>query len=355
MRFVRKRLSENDIQPAGTRWNADCDCVQVTNDGGITWVDDPGLDPRTNPALLLPPNTGPDVKCAAAAGMTEYFRHNVDARIREVNVIGLANATFAIVGVFIPVGVIVGLFFAVSSAMLTYAAAIVEAAFTEDVYDDIRNLLYCLLDADGRIDDAGYDEFRLQLASSVGNVVVDGMVDLAFQMAGVVGLSNAGAKLADPDAECESCGWCEVYDFAISDYGFTGTMYLGEPLAVWVDGVGFIANAAGGEYHQRAIFIERVVDAAQVTLAQFDFTQIGADGHISNYCWNNAGDAFSGAHCTASISPSPLIVEPDPYLEFTTIGFGMDNGGPGHPTLDYCVPRIVLEGNLDPPGIGEPC
>lgn len=211
MQLIRKRLSESEGTPPGTRYNPDTDTVQITPDGGLTWTDDPGSDPRKNPAFQLPPNTAPDVKCAAAAGMVAYIQNSVDTAIEASTVIGLANGIFAIIVAFLPITILAAVVIAIAEFLLGLGAAALIAAFTEETYDELRCILYCYLDDDGRLTEEGLANAQVKIASEIGDVVVDGVLVALISGTGYVGFNNAGAALADEDADCSECEDCTVY------------------------------------------------------------------------------------------------------------------------------------------------
>jgi len=232
MKIVRMKLTSDDFSNPGIRWNADCDCIQITVDGGDTWTNDDGADPRTNPAYLLPPNTESDVKCAAAGGMVYYVRSVVDAAIDGTSAAGIANAILAIGLAFLPIAPFFALIYAVVDALLVITGAVLDANFTPTVYDQLLCIFYCHVDAGGRLDAGAMEAVLEDCSSIIGNFTVQTVMELLVQLVGFVGFSNTGAKNADPEADCSACECCEsvLYDF------LTGTQM-------------FVPGAAGGDYH----------------------------------------------------------------------------------------------------------
>lgn len=211
MQLIRKRLSETEGTPPNTRYNPECDCVEVTTDGGATWTEDEGSDPRVNPAFQRPPNTEPDVKCAAAAGMVKYVEDAVDSAIDTTTVIGLANGIFAIIIAFLPITILAAVVLAVAEFLISLGAAALIAAFTSGVYTQLRCILYCFVDADGFLTDDTLSQAQAKIASEIGDPVVDAVFSILVSPTGVVGLNNAGSQLADGAADCSSCDDCVTY------------------------------------------------------------------------------------------------------------------------------------------------
>lgn len=235
MFLIRKRLTQDEGSPPDTRYNPDCDCVETSVDGGITWTENPGADPRSNPAYQMPPNESPDPRCAAAAGMVAYIRQFVDQGIAGGTGLGIANGIFALILIFIPISWFFALITAIASLLLDIGSAALAFSFTEEIYDDLLCIFYARIDEDGVLTDAALADVFADVAA-LGDTVVTAAFGLAVQPMGPVGMTNAGVKLADPDAEC-ACGWCFNVDLTLSDGGFTFTD-AGEYSA----GVGLIAN-----------------------------------------------------------------------------------------------------------------
>lgn len=245
MKIVRMELTPSDYAPTNVRWNADCDCVEITVDDGETWTADPGADPRSNPAYLLPPNTESDVKCASAGGMVAYVKQVVDAGIDGSTLTGLANALIGIALVFIPIAPLFALFFAIAEAILAIGSSALALNFTEGVYDDLLCIFFCNVDEDGRLDDAALEAVLEDVSAVISNFTVQTVMELLAQSVGAVGFSNAGAKLADGEADCSECdcGWCVYQDFRESAFDWTVYSGVGE----YIPGVGFTSTDFGSD------------------------------------------------------------------------------------------------------------
>lgn len=211
--LIRKRLSEREGSPPDTRYDEGCNCVQTSTDGGLTWNENVGADPRVNPAYNMPPNTYDDPQCAAAWGMAAAFKQFVDDGIAGTTAIGIANSVFALILVFIPVGWFFALIWAIAEAVLTIGSAALIAAFTEGRWDEIRCLFYCRLDEDGRLDPTSIDALQSDIYD-LGDLTINAMWDLFRGAAGYVGMNNAGVVLANPDGDCTECPceWCYEWD-----------------------------------------------------------------------------------------------------------------------------------------------
>lgn len=215
--LIRKKLTEDEFSNPALRYDETCDCIQFSPDGGTTWIDQPANDPRSSDAYRLPALTGSNTRCRAAEGMTALIRACVDARLDFISDAGLAGAILGIV-TFIPgFNVLWALILAFVGFAVTIAAEILEAAFTETVYDEIRCIFFCNISENGQMNAeqfvAAYDDL-INL-----DTIPRTWVQAVMNMVGAVGMSNAGVALeaaADCDA-CDECGWCYLFNFSSSD------------------------------------------------------------------------------------------------------------------------------------------
>jgi len=133
IQVLRKRLTESDVSPANLRWNPDCDCVEMTPDGGTTWNPAPGSDPRHAPAFRLPPRTGIDRRCDAAANQVKWFRDFIEAVTGLLEAGGLAfqvaNVALDFVDLVFPGAVLIELLVAIGAELFTIGGAALANAF----------------------------------------------------------------------------------------------------------------------------------------------------------------------------------------------------------------------------------
>jgi len=237
MQLIRKRLSPSEGRPPDTRYNPDTDTVETTPDGGETWNENEAVDPRVNPAYLMPPNTAPDVRCAAAAGMVEDVRRVANAGIAGTGIVGIGAIllTLAVIPFFWAYLLIV----AVASILLLIGSSAMAAAFTPEVYEFLLCAFYSNIDVDGRIDQAGFEAVQAAAAAEFSDPTIDATLAAVWQLHGAIGLSNAGVSWADPEADCVDCAtWCYTVDLADNDGGFE---FFAPGQGVWTSGVGLEA------------------------------------------------------------------------------------------------------------------
>lgn len=216
--LIRKRLWAGEFSNPALRYNSDCDCVQFTPDDGETWIDQPANDPRTSDAYRLPPLTGDDTRCRAAEGMTSLVRAAVDARLTTDGDIQFAGEIIGLAA-FIPgFNVLYALVLAFAFFAVTIAKAILEAAFTEPVYDQIRCIFYCNIGEDGQMSQPQFDAAYADLADL--DTIARTWVQATFNTFGCVGLSDAGVAL-EAAADCDECACdhCFTMSFETGDDG----------------------------------------------------------------------------------------------------------------------------------------
>lgn len=235
MMVIRKRLSATEGDPPGTRYNPDTDTVETTPDGGTTWTPNPGADPRTNPAYLLPP-LGADSSCQAADGMVLKMQGFVNALVIGTGVPGIGTSILGGMVFLIPgAGWLWALALGIASAALLTGAGVIAAAFDGDVWEQIKCIILCNIDDDGQVSTAQLDAIYADVDSDIGDSVVTVIVGQIFQSWGAIGMSNAGTY-GDPEAdcsECDACAWSYRWDFAVNDGSGDG---WGQ--AAWLTGYG---------------------------------------------------------------------------------------------------------------------
>lgn len=314
MEIVRVYLSANNIDPPGTRYNPDCDCIQTSPDGGATWTDNPGADPRTNDAYRLPAREGSDPKCDAAEAMTQHFKAQVDAFIAAADAVAYVNAAIQIAGAFFGlIGLFASKLFIIFEALLTIGVITVDAAMTEEVYDQIKCILYCQLEENGQLSAEGLANAQTQIDEEIGgtpNIVFD----LFAGAWGAVEWSNAGA-VGEFTGDCDECGCgCNFVDVTSVSYGtITNTLDTEwHIVATFLDGFGYGCNIVpvnGGDcFKVTAIFNQTGDDISNTAYRDMNTNEI-VFGNPINQCTNFVGlsSEISGSafECDVTICECP--------------------------------------------------
>jgi len=147
MMVIRKRLSATEGAPLNARINPDTGEYQVSPDGGITWVDDPLGDPRSNPAYIQPAPDVPDLKCAAAAGLVVAVDQYTTSLLSAFNIIGITTGSIALAGIWIPaIGWAYQLFLGVAGIVLGATSEAIVSAMTDENLETLRCIAYCHMD-----------------------------------------------------------------------------------------------------------------------------------------------------------------------------------------------------------------
>jgi len=346
MGIVRKLLTPDEVAAANTRYDSDCDCVQVTTDGGTTWTDAPGLNPRSQPAYRLPARGGADPRCDAAANMQDKLKSFVAQDVAGLAQFQLATALIGIVLIFLPeAGIIFDLFIAVAEAIITIGADAIEGAFTDAQWAIVLCILYCDIGSDGTVSSSQLSTIISDIETQCDSVVYD-VLSLHLQMIGEVGLTNAGAS-GDVTGDCSSCecAWCYTIDFTVSDGGFTPAAWGGSPAAAWTSGVGWHDN--GGFGPVKGVFIQFAAsEVISYTSAEIFWTDassmqtVNVQGFIDPAgapTYNLFVDIFGAASGDQVVG-----AEPTQYIQLS-----LDNsaGGTGAVTLW----KAILRGTGDNP------
>jgi len=217
MEIVRLKLTPDAVTPPAQRWDETTDEVQITPDGGATWYPDPALDPRTSSVYRQPARTGTDPKCDAAADMVATLQALINTAIDAIGTAQAANAILAIITVFTPgIGWLVKLVLAVVEAVLAIGSSVIDAAFTQIVYDDLLCIIYNNIDADGQMSDAQLADIYADIAATQ-DTTVQAVFGHFSTLLGAVGWSNAGAtgeSVGDCTACIEECPGCSDCDGA---------------------------------------------------------------------------------------------------------------------------------------------
>jgi len=199
------------------RYDADCDCLQQTFDGGSTWVDASGLDPRHVAVFRYPHVVATDKKCQAAENMVKQLERTIIAILEGFSAAEILLTLLEILGEYIPeIGIFIDPISAGVEVILTLGITAISAAFTSGVYDTIKCILYCNLDSNGQMSAAQLTTAKAQVESLIGGAVVPLMFNLISSFVGEVGWSNAGTIDGGTVGDCSACvcSWCYEWDSA---------------------------------------------------------------------------------------------------------------------------------------------
>lgn len=226
MTLIRSRLSEADFSPPNQRYNADCDCIQITPDGGTTWNDAPGLDPRHSPAFLKPPVAGSSKQCDAAANMVKWLKDFIDQATALMDagalVTAVVNKLLEFIDLVFPGADLLTLILEGAGVIFDIGATALTAAFTSDQYDLLLCIFYCHADGDGRVSVDALAAIESDITAQL-NTTAALVVNALLFIQGEIGLSNAGA-IGSETGDCDACActFCYKWDFRIESYAADG-------------------------------------------------------------------------------------------------------------------------------------
>lgn len=204
--------------------------VEVSDDGGETWT----------PVDVAPPAArdaqSENNRCLAAANAVNVFvslHYEVcnNVALPGITVVSLAAAVVGFIILILGGFVAATFFIGLVSALLTYAGALTIAAFTEEVKEEFKCILYCnsAEDTPGVVTfDFGAVVSEVQNRSGIADIwnVLEIYLNIlnAYQGGGE-GLNRAGATTAITSAECDcpDCPelWCRSWGFGVDTAGWT--------------------------------------------------------------------------------------------------------------------------------------
>lgn len=226
--IIRKHLrwgfSDDEECYYRLRFNTTLNIVEVYNAATDTWQPAPEFDPRT--IYQYPPVDTANPRCDAAARMTALIRESVEIQIDGVDnaatQIFIATSIIAAVSFAVGAGIVVPLVIEFLGGVLSFGSLALHEAFDNYNWDAMQCKLYCLVDSDGRIGQAGVDalyDWIVDVQQTVTEVIVLGNV-LNYMGYGI--LSDGAAvrtEIGDCD-ECLSCDWqVSIYPDNVSDFG----------------------------------------------------------------------------------------------------------------------------------------
>lgn len=284
IQVIRKRLDETEVTPANLRWNVDCDCVQQSPDGGVTWIDSPTQDPRSSTLFQVPARTGGDPHCDSAQQMHDRVKNMLDAIIASSDVLQAINSVVAIIALFfLELGIIIEAIWAIVSAIFSVGTTTLNAALTDDQYDLLLCIFYCNIGSDGTVTADQFATIKSQVTAQL-NTVAGAAINQALDAIGFVGLTNAGA-LGEVTGDCSACdcGWCFEWDFTTTDGAADGWHIPAGGNGTYTSGTGYVGTFENS-VTVSDIFLKLTANFTQV--ATFSYTYTMTDGCGGNYVQN---------------------------------------------------------------------
>lgn len=202
--------------PPLTRYDSGCDCVQTSIDGGATWTDTPGADPREQSPLA--PQTGVNSRCNSAASERKYLvRFSEVLQITGgtgVTATGLAYSILALLTELSgPWAIIFDVIVGASLGLLSAGLTAINSALSDTNLDLLECILYCQLDSLNRLSDVGLTQIQAAVTAQIGGTDAT-IINLILALQGFGGINSAMALKLDTDdcSGCASCNWSVCID-----------------------------------------------------------------------------------------------------------------------------------------------
>lgn len=249
MQIIRGRLNSADVINPTLRYNEDTDTVQYTPDGGATWVDDPGDDPRHGAKFAKPLKTTGDVRCDSSASMVAWVRNFIEYETSILTlgagVTAVGNALLTLLTPIAPYALLFKVIFGVADTLFSFGSTALASAFTDETYDLMLCCFYCNIETDGTVTPGDLEDVQAQVSSDL-NTTAAIVLNAILSLQGEMGVQNAGT-LYDVAGDCGDCDcqWTYTWYFKISDGGWSFVDYGGDVGGTWQDGAGFLAVANG--------------------------------------------------------------------------------------------------------------
>lgn len=204
MPIVRKRLKPSDVYPEDIRYNSTSGEVErLIND---VWTPAPESDPRNQ--TTFPPRVSTNPRCDGAQSVADALQNQINSintaidgaqTVAQIAALVLALFSFGVFAIFINIAL------AIANLMLDTGTAAIEAALPPSAYDTLACILFCHMDANGRLESLSSVQTEVtDQIGGVGAVILNQMLSLA----GEGGINNLAA-IGESSGDCDGCGCSE--------------------------------------------------------------------------------------------------------------------------------------------------
>ncbi len=363
MKIIRGALSAADVSNPNIRYDATCDCLQQSPDGGTTWNDAPGLDPRHATGFLKPPVAGSSKQCDAAANMVKWLHDFIDEMLFDFELVGtvttIINSIVFELEILAPYIELLAIISELAETISAIGGTALAAAFTSDQYDLLLCIFFCNADADGRISAAKLIDVESDITAQL-NTTAAVVTNAILFVQGEIGLSNAGS-VGSETGDCSgcACGWCWEDDLTTVEGSFMAS--VGSYSSGWIQG---FVNGAGCSTDATYTYLDMARTLPAGTYTKISFTIELTKGTICETNTNSMHDAPTGGTVLESVTAN---IQPDGTHDFTWTGSMVDPAGihlvwvcgeqPGTSTPGgtILVTKVHYEGTGDNPFGADNC
>lgn len=212
---LRAAMLENEVEIVGCGCDDRRIIRQFYDENGNLWVeyDDgetearPDLDARvTSPVFPELPGENTDAKrCAAAESIVKTIDDDFIQAMEETNTsTQLLGLLIAMLAIFLSAGTLAPLVMGLIFAILSFGIAATKSAFTPEVLDQFRCILYCNMLPDSSFNNAAWLAVKQETMSTFTGIVQTLLVN-TVNAAGEVGLTNMARSGKAASGDCDDC------------------------------------------------------------------------------------------------------------------------------------------------------
>lgn len=284
--------------------------LQRSEDGGVTWENDPDNDPRNNSTIYPPlPEDIVDIKCAAAeSGMMAVKQQVGEQLTDDMSTYTLGELIRTWIEVYLQTSnPFTALITIAVNQIFALVIAVLRPALTDDVYEKFKCALYANMAEDASFNNAQWEAARAEITSEIAGIAGVFLEHLVYLL-GAVGTTNivrSGLATSGDCSECESDD-CVGREPTIEGEGTL--TYLGD--CVW-------RLTAGESFHDGGYWATFVWDD--------NLTNVNTIcGKINRLADTRSGDDASFGPCGGSFPAYPLS---NPSPSFYIVQFKGTNAG----------------------------
>lgn len=285
--------------------------IQISYDGGTTWINNPSNPVYGIPTLPAPVGTISDTKCDAAKNGSDHFNDLIAQQSAKFDTAStgiqftLDLVAALLTAVFAPeaLPILVPIFIASMTALLAFG----KTAFDDYWNTDNKNIIFCALyqhiKSDGTFDDAAFNAFLSAIATALPASIAKDNMYRQLQYIGAKGLSALCSYGTASGSDCTACDNCPNYDFTTSDNGFIAfdPFFAGEIEGTYVPGTGWLDsyNPHGGAFNNMmGLKSPSIVGITCTGGTKIHINVIGYYSQPLNYYfeWQVSGHSYTSFH-----------------------------------------------------------
>jgi len=331
-----------DGTPTNTRITPDGK-LQVSYDEGITWEDAPELDPRYTSVEFqpLPGVDGDDKKCNAAASAMTVIKDDIMAKLSSSGLgISMVALIAVIMAIYLSAGTLAPLVTALVSAAMGVGYAAVAAAFTGEVWETFKCILYCRMENDASFTENGWQLVMSDIDDQLTGIAAD-LLRKTVSAFGPIGMTNAARSSRAEDSDCSECGceeeWCYKWNFLVASGGWVADSAVG---AQWVSGQGWKSDETQGQIYIRL----SLIDPTTVTSVRVKASAIAPNGGVGTR------DPFPFRNSASGATEATFVF--NSTTDEFGVAFDSNFSGGNNPVYNGAITEVEIRGRgVNPIGL----